>query len=59
VCDDDDAATLAARVQRAEHRIYPDAVQWLLAGRVRVQDGNRVRVEGVPDAERLLVEGAS
>jgi phosphoribosylglycinamide formyltransferase-1 len=59
VRDDDDAESLAARVRRAEHRIYPEAVQWLLEGRVRLQDGGRVRVDGVPEAGRLLVEGLS
>lgn len=57
VHDDDDAAMLAARVQRVEHRLYPTAVQWLVEDRVSVQ-GGRLRVEGVPDAERLLFEGA-
>jgi phosphoribosylglycinamide formyltransferase-1 len=57
VLDDDDAARLAARVLRAEHRLLPAAVRWLVDGRVRVSDG-RARVEGVPDAERLTWEGA-
>jgi phosphoribosylglycinamide formyltransferase-1 len=57
VRDGDDAATLAARVLRLEHRLYPRAVRWLVEGRVTVADG-RARVEGVTDAERLLVEGA-
>lgn len=57
VRDDDDASTLAARVQRLEHRIYPAAVQWLVEDRVRLQ-GGRVRVDGVSDADRLLWETA-
>jgi phosphoribosylglycinamide formyltransferase-1 len=35
----DDAATLAARVQREEHRIYPLALRWLLEGRVELRNG--------------------
>lgn len=53
----DDAASLGARVLRAEHRLYPAAVQWMLEDRVRVSDG-RVTVEGVEDSARLMWEGA-
>lgn len=35
---DDDEASLAARVQAAEHRIYPLAVHWFCAGRLRYRD---------------------
>jgi phosphoribosylglycinamide formyltransferase-1 len=35
----DDATTLAARVQREEHRIYPLALRWLLEGRVELRNG--------------------
>jgi len=37
----DDEASLAARVLRAEHRIYPAAVRWFLEGRLRFE-GQRV-----------------
>jgi len=36
---DDTEAALSARVQRAEHIIYPQAVQWLAQGRVAMRDG--------------------
>lgn len=39
VLDDDSAASLAARVLREEHRIYPLAVRWFAEGRLRVVDG--------------------
>lgn len=39
VRDDDDEATLAARVLEQEHRIYPEAVDWFATGRLRFQDG--------------------
>lgn len=42
VLEDDDATTLAARVQAAEHRIYPQAVQWLLHGAVSLREGRCV-----------------
>ncbi|MBL8446372.1 MAG: phosphoribosylglycinamide formyltransferase [Zoogloeaceae bacterium] len=41
--EDDDEARLAARVLAVEHRIYPQALRWLVQGRVEV-DGLRVRV---------------
>ena len=53
----DDAASLGARVLRAEHRLYPAAVQWMLEDRVRVSDG-RVAIEGVEDSARLMWEAA-
>ncbi len=39
VLPDDDEARLAARVLRAEHRIYPRAVRWLLEGRLTIDNG--------------------
>ncbi|MGB8301245.1 MAG: phosphoribosylglycinamide formyltransferase [Azonexus sp.] len=45
VLDSDDEATLAARVLRQEHRIYPQAVRWFAEGRLRLDDG-RVRLAG-------------
>jgi phosphoribosylglycinamide formyltransferase 1 len=36
---DDDADSLAARVQILEHRIYPLAVHWYGEGRLRYRDG--------------------
>ncbi len=39
VRDVDDEASLAARVLEQEHRIYPKAVGWFAAGRLRFADG--------------------
>ena len=41
VLDDDTADVLAARVLTEEHRIYPEALKALCAGRLRIE-GNRV-----------------
>ena len=41
VQDGDDADSLAARILREEHRIYPQALQYLAEGRLRVE-GRRV-----------------
>lgn len=43
VFDDDTAESLAERVLEVEHRIYPEAVQLLVADRLRV-DGRRVTI---------------
>jgi phosphoribosylglycinamide formyltransferase-1 len=42
---DDSAETLAARVLRREHLIYPRAAEWFLEGRLVIRDGE-VRVKG-------------
>jgi phosphoribosylglycinamide formyltransferase 1 len=41
----DTADTLAARILRQEHRLYPLVVRWFAEGRIR-QDGGRVAVDG-------------
>lgn len=43
VREDDDEASLAARVHAAEHRLYPEAVRLVVEGRARI-DGDRVRI---------------
>jgi len=43
VLDDDDEETLAARILKEEHRIYPQAVQLYAEGRLRIR-GRRVTV---------------
>lgn len=43
VCSDDTPATLASRVRREEHRLYPLAVGLFAEGRLRIE-GNRVRI---------------
>jgi phosphoribosylglycinamide formyltransferase-1 len=48
VLDGDTEETLAARIQREEHRLYPLAVGLLARGEVR-REGRRVRGGGVPE----------
>ncbi|UJJ32311.1 phosphoribosylglycinamide formyltransferase [Halopseudomonas maritima] len=36
---DDDAASLATRVQQQEHRLYPLVVRWFASGRLRLING--------------------
>lgn len=47
---DDDEATLGARILEMEHRVYPQALQWIAQGRVRVA-GRQVAVR---DASRTM-----
>jgi phosphoribosylglycinamide formyltransferase-1 len=41
VTDDDTVETLSARILREEHRIYSEAIAWMLAGNYRI-NGRRV-----------------
>lgn len=43
VLDGDDDSSLAARILRQEHQIYPQAVRWFAEGRLQLVDG-RVRL---------------
>lgn len=43
----DDEATLAARVQAEEHRIYPLAIRWFAEGRLRFENGEAL-LDGKP-----------
>jgi phosphoribosylglycinamide formyltransferase-1 len=54
VLDGDDEATLAARVLRQEHRVYPQAVRWFAEDRLRL-DGGCVRLAGAAAGEGVLV----
>lgn len=54
VLDGDDEASLAARVLRQEHQVYPQAVRWFAEGRLSLVDG-RVRVAGEAAAATALV----
>lgn len=47
VLDDDTEATLAARILVQEHRIYPQAIQLIAEGRLRIE-GRRVSVDAPP-----------
>lgn len=49
----DTADTLAARILRQEHRLYPLVVRWFAEGRIRL-DGGKVEVDGVPQGATLL-----
>ena len=54
---DDDEASLAARVQAQEHRIYPLAVRWYCEGRLRY-DGGQAWLDGRALREPVQFTGA-
>jgi phosphoribosylglycinamide formyltransferase-1 len=54
----DDADTLAARILRQEHRLYPMVVRWFAEGRLSVA-GARVAVAGLPAGATLLFSPAA
>jgi len=49
----DNAETLAARILRQEHRLYPQVVRWLAEGRVSVA-GSHAHVTGLPEGATVL-----
>ncbi len=53
VRDDDTPDTLAARILREEHRIYPQALQYLAEGRLRLE-GRRVLLSPASPASGTL-----
>jgi folate-dependent phosphoribosylglycinamide formyltransferase PurN len=54
VAPEDDEASLAARVLAQEHRLYPRAVEALLAGAARFESG-RVRLDRAAAAGLTMV----
>jgi len=55
---DDDEASLAARVLEAEHRLYPQAVRWMVEGRLQVE-GRRVCLRAASPADQPLLMPAA
>ena len=54
VLPDDDEDTLAARILKAEHRCYPQAVRLIAEGRVRLE-GHLARIDASSDNMDMLV----
>jgi len=55
--NDDDEASLAARVLAEEHRIYPECIGWFAAGRLQLRDG-AVLLDGRMLASPLVRQAA-
>ncbi|MEO5366214.1 MAG: phosphoribosylglycinamide formyltransferase [Magnetococcus sp. WYHC-3] len=52
----DDAKTLAARILRQEHRIYPQAVRWFAQGRLGLDARGALRLDGAAgDGDAVLI----
>lgn len=54
ILDEDDEASLSARILVQEHRIYPQAIQLIAEGRLRIE-GRRVRIVNPPVIEGCMV----
>jgi len=57
ILDDDTEESLAARILKQEHKIYPQAIQLIAEDRIRI-DGRRVRVVGPGESEAALINPA-
>lgn len=58
VLKDDTPQSLAARVIKVEHRIYPLALRWLAEGRIKIMHG-RCIVDGATDIDGLRISPAT
>jgi phosphoribosylglycinamide formyltransferase-1 len=58
VADDDTPETLAARVIKIEHRIYPEALRLVASGQVRL-DGDICRTSGSVLSDGVLISPAT
>jgi phosphoribosylglycinamide formyltransferase-1 len=54
VHDEDTADTLAARILKIEHRIYPDTLRLVAGGQIRL-DGDICKTAGVAGPENVLI----
>jgi phosphoribosylglycinamide formyltransferase-1 len=54
ILDDDDEASLSARILVQEHRVYPRAIQLIAEGRLRIE-GRRVRISDAGAVDGVLV----
>jgi phosphoribosylglycinamide formyltransferase-1 len=54
VLPEDDEARLAARVLAEEHRIYPQAIRWIVEGRLRLTGEGRVEIDGARSPAEAL-----
>lgn len=55
VFQDDDEASLSARVLEQEHRIFPLAVRWFAEGRLHLREDATVYVDGAAEVASSLI----
>jgi phosphoribosylglycinamide formyltransferase-1 len=53
VLPDDSESSLANRVLAVEHHIYPQALQWLADGRIRLTASDVVEIRGLNVSSRM------
>ena len=53
VLEGDTAETLAARILKEEHKIYPQAIRYFAQGRI-VKNGRRVEIKGIENHDAAL-----
>lgn len=58
ILPEDSAATLAERILEQEHHIYPQAIQWLAEGRVKI-DGRKVIIANTSAGKTTLANPTS
>ncbi len=54
--DDDTEQSLRERVQQGEYRIYPQAIGWIAAGRLRADSGGAVWLDGEPLTQAVIID---
>jgi phosphoribosylglycinamide formyltransferase-1 len=54
VLDSDNEASLAARVLRQEHRVYPQAVRWFAEGKLALDNGRVRLAAGMAESSALI-----
>ena len=54
VLDSDNEASLAARVLRQEHRVYPQAVRWFAEGKLALDNGRVRLAAGLAESSALI-----
>jgi len=54
VLDSDNEASLAARVLRQEHRVYPQAVRWFAEGKLALNNGRVRLAAGLAESAALI-----
>lgn len=55
VLPDDNEEQLAARVLAQEHRVYPQAIRWIVEGRLRLTGEGRVEIDGARSPAQALL----
>ncbi len=54
ILPDDTASTLAERILEQEHRIYPQAIQWIAEGRVSIDERKVIIADGTSCKSSLI-----